>query len=163
VKRIIGLLIFAVTPFTTARAQSTIEHSADPVGKEIIALEQAWNRDIRSHDRTLVEKYLAEGYFLTVGRQGRPLGMVTRNYWLRNLSSYIVESSNIDDIAVHVYGNTAVVVMLYTQKATVGPQQVDRSGQFFITDIWVKQDDTWRVAERHSVLAEPPSPEPAQK
>jgi hypothetical protein len=157
------LLILALAPFSTARAQSTVEHTTDAVGKEIVALEQAWNRDIRLHDPTLIEHYLADGFFLTVGRQGRPLGMVTRGYWLKNLRSYIVESSNIDDIIVHVYGTTAVVVMLYTQKATVGPQQADRSGQFFITDVWVKQNDTWRVAERHSVIAEPPSSQPTPK
>jgi hypothetical protein len=31
----------------------------------------------------------------------------------------------------------------------------DRSGTFFITDIWRKTADGWRVAERHSSRPEP--------
>ena len=56
---------------------------------------------------------------------------------------------------------TAVVLMLYTQQATVGRTPTDRSAQFLITDIWVKRKGAWRVAERHSSRPEqPPTPRP---
>ena len=75
---------------------------------------------------------------------------------LENLKFYKIESYSIDDIKVNVYGETAVVLMLWTQKAKVGRAQVDRSAQFVLTDIWVKQKDGWRLAERHSSRPEPP-------
>ncbi|MFN2499868.1 MAG: DUF4440 domain-containing protein, partial [Pyrinomonadaceae bacterium] len=81
---------------------------------------------------------------------GQPLQVVPRERWLENLKFYKIHSHSIDDIKVHVYGDTAVVLMLFTQKATVGRPPRDRSAQFLITDIWVKQKDGWRVAERHS-------------
>jgi ketosteroid isomerase-like protein len=56
---------------------------------------------------------------------------------------------------IHVYGDTAVVLMLYTQKATVRGQ--DRSGQLVITDIWVNGSKGWRIVERHSSRPEVPA------
>lgn len=58
---------------------------------------------------------------------------------LADLKYYVTESFSIDDIRVSVYGETAVVFMLFTQKATVAVQGL--SAQFVITDVWVKQKD----------------------
>ena len=54
----------------------------------------------------------------------------------------------------NVYWNTAVALLLFTQKATTGGQ--DRSAQFDITDIWVKADESWLIIERHSSRPEVP-------
>ena len=102
-----------------------------------------------------MEQFLADSYFLGVAREGRPLDIVPRKDWLNNLKNYKVESFNIDEIKVNVYGKTAVVLMLFTQKALVGRGR--RDGQLLITDIWVKQKKGWRVAERHSTLIERPA------
>lgn len=92
--------------------------------------------------------------------QGGPLRVVPRERWLENLKFYKVHSYSIDDIKVSVYGDVAVVLMLYTQKATVGRTPTDRSAQFVLTDIWVKQKNGWRVAQRHSSRPEqPPAPQ----
>ena len=108
-----------------------------------------------------MSQFLADSYFLAAAFEGRPLQVVPRERWLENLKFYKIHSHSIDDIKVHVYGDTAVALMLFTQKATVGRAQVDRSAQFLITDIWVKQKVGWRVAERHSSRPEqPPPPRP---
>jgi ketosteroid isomerase-like protein len=62
---------------------------------------------------------------------------VPRADWLITLPVYEVKSFNVDSIQVHVYGETAVVFMLFAQEATVRGH--DRSAQFAITDIWVKE------------------------
>jgi hypothetical protein len=38
--------------------------------------------------------------------------------------------------------------MLWRQKARLRGQ--DRSAQFALVDIWVRNDDSWFIAERHS-------------
>lgn len=116
----------------------------------IIALEKRWNDGIKSRDVALMEQFLADGYFLAIGVKGRPLTIVPRKNWLANLPTYKIESYSIDDIRVGVYGKTAVVLMVYTQKAKVGLTGEDRSAQFVITDVWTKTKKGWRVAERHS-------------
>lgn len=126
-------------------------------------LEKKWNNAIQSQDVAQMEQFVADSYFLGVGVQGQPLQVVPRERWLENLKFYKIHSYNIDDIKVHVYGNTAVMLMLYTQKATVGRTPRDLSAQFVVTDIRVKRKDGWPVAERHSSRPEqprPPQPKP---
>ena len=123
------------------------------VEQEIIELERQWAIAIKDQDLTQMNHFLSESYFLAIGAQGQPLRIVPREAWLETLKEYRTEAFNVDDIQVHAYGTTAIVLMVFTQTATVRGQ--DRSGQFVITDIWYKQADGWRIVERHSSRPEP--------
>jgi ketosteroid isomerase-like protein len=101
--------------------------------QEIIDLEQRWNRAIQRQDAAKMANFLAPDYFLAIGTQGLPLQIMPKETWLAVLPAYVTEILTFDDLRVHVYGETAVVLMLPTQKATVRGQ--DRSGQFVITDV----------------------------
>ena len=115
---------------------------------QITELEKQWNAAIQRQDLAAMDRFLADSYFLAIAVHGSPLQIFPRASWLETLKVYKAESLTFDDIRVHCYGDTAVVLLLYTQKATVRGQ--DRSGQFVLTDIWVKQNEQWRIAERHS-------------
>ena len=161
-KFILSILLLSAAAAGSADAQSNSSKSKDASVKAIIELERKWNSAIQNQDLAGMKQFLAEGYFLAVAIDGRPLQIVPRERWLENLKFYKIHSFSIDELKVNVYGNTVVVLMLLTQKATVGRAQVDRSAQFLITDIWVKQKERWRVAERHSSRPEqPPSNRPA--
>ena len=156
------LIIIAAALAGVATAQDAPVRETGPAEQQIIELEKRWNNAIQSQDLAQMNQFLAESYFLAVAVQGRPLQVTARERWLENLKYYKIHSHSIDDMKVHVYGDTAVVLMLFTQKATVGRTPTDRSAQFLITDIWVKQKDGWRVAERHSSRPEqPPPPRPS--
>ncbi|HEX6191877.1 MAG TPA: nuclear transport factor 2 family protein [Chitinophagaceae bacterium] len=142
-KHILTLLI-AVIIIENSYAQQ----SAKSVENEIIDLEKSFAEAIKARDSVRASSMQVETYFLAVGIQGRPLQIIPRSMWLQNLKNYVVESYSFDDIKVNVYGNTAVALVLFTQKATSGGR--DRSAQFLLTDIWVKQDRGWVIAERHS-------------
>lgn len=118
------------------------------VQDEIIRLERSFADLVMTQDTIKIKKLQAENYFLAVGVQGKPLQIVPRDRWLRNLKNYVVQSYTIDEIKVNVYKNTAIALMLFTQKATSYGQ--DRSAQFVLTDIWVKKGKSWLIAERHS-------------
>jgi ketosteroid isomerase-like protein len=68
---------------------------------------------------------------LAVAIEGRPLPVVERRG------------------VVHVDGDTAVVAMMDHQRASV-PGGRDVSGNFLLTDVWIKTPRGWQVAERHS-------------
>ena len=125
------------------------------IAQEIVELEKQWSEAIQRRDADQMSRFLADSYFLAIGVQDLPVQIVPRERWLEALRFYEIESLTIDDIRVQVYSNVAVVLMLWTQRATVGGQ--DRSGQFFITDVWVNQDEGWRVTERHSSRPEQPA------
>jgi len=121
--------------------------------EQIIALEKQWAAAIQRQDVAAMPQFLSDGYFLGIGVAGVGIRVVPRTAWLETLKSYETRSFTIDDAQVHLHGDTAVVFMLITQEATVRGQ--DRSGQFVITDVWVKEPAGWRVAERHSSRPEP--------
>jgi ketosteroid isomerase-like protein len=131
----------------------------DPVVlEEITEMEMQWASAIQGQDAAAMQAILADDCVLVTGIQRQPLKVVAREPLLATLPGYRVESFSIDDIRVTRYGDLAVAVVLYTQKATAQGQ--DRSAQFLLTDIWVKTPAGWRVAERHSSRPElPPAAE----
>jgi ketosteroid isomerase-like protein len=124
------------------------EMSVQALQAEIIKLETSFADAIKAQDSTKASQFQSESFFLAVGVQQIPIQIVTKSQWLTNLKYYVTESYKIDDIKVSIFGSTAVVMMLYTQKATVRGH--DRSAQFFLTDIWNKGDMGWKISERHS-------------
>ena len=122
---------------------------------EIIDLEKSFASAIKSQDTIQTKKFLSGTYFLAIGVQGMPLQIVSRDRWLLGLQDYVTESFSIDDIKVNVYGNIAVAMLMYSQKATVRGQ--DRSVQFVLTDIWINGDKGWLITERHSSRPEVPA------
>src|SRR6478609_6542079 len=104
---------------------------------EIIALEKKFADAIKSRDSVQTSQLQSESYFLAIGIEGMPIQNIPKLQWLSTLKFYVTESYSMDDIKVSVYGNTAVAMIMFTQKATVRGQ--DRSAQFLITDIWNKE------------------------
>jgi ketosteroid isomerase-like protein len=141
------LLAFASLPAFAQTVTSAAKANTE-VGLQIVELERQWAAAIKRQDVAAMSQFHTDSYFLGLGIQNAPLRIISREQWLANLKYYVTESFSIDDIRVSVYGETAVVFMLFTQKATVRGH--DRSAQFVITDVWVKQKDEWRVAARHS-------------
>ena len=150
-KYLLNLLFALILAKTSIFAQSGDGKNDQ---NQIIALEKAFAEAIKIRDTSLARKMQAESYFLAVAIKGEPLHIIPRSRWLANLVNYVVESYSIDDVKVSIYGNTAVVLMLFTQKATSGGQ--DRSAQFLLTDIWIRQGEGWVIAERHSSRPEVP-------
>lgn len=112
------------------------------------ALEVAWSEAIRAQDREALESFLAAEYTLTVAEPGG-LSVTDRATWLKNATSvYKVHEFTFKDMVVRRYGDVAIVSSLYNQRATVNGR--DRSGDAFLTDIWVKVGGTWKVSARYS-------------
>ena len=150
-KHLITLLLATTILTSISMAQ---QQSLKTSQEEIIDLEKSFATAIKSQDTIQTKKFLSDTYFLAIGLQGMPLQIVSRERWLSGLKDYVTESFSIDDIKVNIYGSTAVVILMYSQKATVRGQ--DRSAQFVLTDIWIKGDKGWMIAERHSSRPEIP-------
>lgn len=109
-----------------------------------------WQAAIEARDVAGIEDYLHEDYalVLVVPRQVT----MRRDEWLRLLPDYVVHSYDIHEQVVDVAGDTAAVLSLATQHATVAGG--DRSGRFVISDTWLRgPDGQWRVWRRHSTPA----------
>jgi ketosteroid isomerase-like protein len=115
---------------------------------EIINLEKSFAEAIKNQDTLQTKMFQSDTYFLAYTVQDMPIQIVSKQSWLTLLKDYVTESFTINDIKVNVYGNTAIAMLIFTQKATIRGQ--DRSGQFVLTDIWTKGNKGWLITERHS-------------
>jgi ketosteroid isomerase-like protein len=75
-------------------------------------------------------------------------GLVDKEGWIAKLATYDCKEFRFDKIQVRVYGNTAVVNSWFHQDATANGK--DWSGDFLITDVWVKKNENWQVVARHA-------------
>jgi len=115
----------------------------------VLAAEDRWLEAILARNANAAETILHPDYRLIIGIEGHPLRIMQRAQWLAVLPDYRITNCSITDRQVLVYGDIAVVILLWSQTATV-PGDRDISGHFLITDIWHNSPQGWRVIERHS-------------
>jgi ketosteroid isomerase-like protein len=111
--------------------------------------EDRWLKALLARDTAAADDILHPDYRLIIGIEGQPLRVMPRQQWLALLPDYRITGHSITDRRLSLYGDTAVVVMLWSQTATA-PGDRDISGNFLLTDIWQNTPDGWRVIERHS-------------
>lgn len=115
----------------------------------VLAAEDRWLTAVLNRDVAAADSILHPDYRLIVGIEGQPFRVYTRAQWLEMLPHYNITAQAITDRQVSIYGDTAVVIVLWDQTATA-PGNRDISGRFFLTDIWHNTPEGWRVIERHS-------------
>ena len=74
--------------------------------------------------------------------------VMPRARWLEVLKHYVVHSYAIEHQYVDVDHDVAAVLSRVSMEATVLGE--DRSGQFVISDLWLRRPGGWRVWRRHS-------------
>lgn len=121
--------------------------------KDFEERENSFARAYQSKDINLLEQLLAPEYALTVS--ARPSDPISRADWLALIPKYNVQTFEIRGVQVRCLREAipgrcelAAVSSINTQKADVGGQ--DRSGEFFIVDIWSYRDGKWMVGARYS-------------
>jgi hypothetical protein len=127
----------------------------DTLTAEFEALEQAWGEALVRQDRAALERFLAPDYTLVVS--ATPDQPVARDTWLAQAEGpYRIEHFRIERLRARLLADGLVAVsLLFEQRATVGG--VDRSGVFFLTDIWRRGGANWEVVARYSAHPEPAS------
>jgi ketosteroid isomerase-like protein len=125
-----------------------------PDEAEVVELERQWAAAFQRKDIAGLQHLMADGYALIIAVQGLPLQIVPRNAWLESLEAYAIDEVAIDHVYARIYECVAVVALTWRQRARLGGQ--DRSAEFSLVDVWVRQDDGWRIAERHSSRPEHP-------
>jgi hypothetical protein len=120
-------------------------------------LEQQWADSIQRKDLdTLRHRFLSEDFALRISDDASR--KIPRSDWLAGVTAYNICSYNIRDLQVRDLGEVAIVSLVLDQDADVSG--VGRSGDFFLVDVWVRQEAGWKVAARYSsplrALPKPP-------
>jgi ketosteroid isomerase-like protein len=109
--------------------------------------------ELHSDTQALTE--LLDPDFLCVG----PLGfLLTKDQYIgaRRSGDLQQEAFDWQDVKVRVYGDTAIAVGSQIQKTKF--QGNDVSGQFRVTQVWIRRADGWTIASLHlSPIGQPPA------
>jgi hypothetical protein len=120
--------------------------------EELRLLEQRLGEAAMHMDTKALERLVGAEYTLRVGDD--PEESYPRAPWMDSLRPgnphpYKVESFHEQyHAARRLTDNLAVVSLLLTQKAT--RSGVDRSGDFYLVDVWKKTGDDWQIIARYS-------------
>ena len=123
------------------------------VAAAVRAQQEAWMAAWIANDRATLERILAPEFALIVS--SRAESRMERAAWLRTAGTeYTCEEFRYDGMKLRDFGDVVVVSSLATQRATAFGQ--DRSGTFFLTDVWrMGADGAWQVIARYSSYPEP--------
>ncbi|MGI9076917.1 MAG: nuclear transport factor 2 family protein, partial [Gemmatimonadaceae bacterium] len=134
----VGLAFAAITACTDP--ESSRNSSGDQqmeAEEQIRKLQNEWMQAWVREDRATLERILAPDYKLIVSSM--PDRPVSREQWLALIGRYTAEGVAYDKMVVRLFGDTAVVSsLLNVTGAKV--DGLDRSGTFFITDVWQRRD-----------------------
>ena len=128
------------------------QFSADPhqIDREAVLLaERGWNSAILARDVARARSFMAPEYQLILGITGQPLRVISLGTWLAMLPDYCIHEHHTDDIHVSFFIDIAICTLSHRQIADPVNGR-DICGDFLLTDIWVRRDGRWFVAERHS-------------
>ena len=118
----------------------TIEH-------ELVELSHELVRAVQEHDRDRLEELLGAEFTL----QGAA-GELDRDAFLEAASGpYEIDEFAYDEIDPQVYGNTAVIVSRYRQRAELDGR--DLSHEMRVTDVWIRRHGRWQIVRRHATVA----------
>ena len=118
----------------------------------ILSASERWMRAWRDQDRKTLEQALAPDFALVVSTA--PHYHFSRTAWIDLATgSYTCSRFAYEHIQFHRLSSDIVVMSaIADQDAELGTE--DRSGRFFVTDIWKRSGPTWKVCARYSA---PPS------
>jgi ketosteroid isomerase-like protein len=150
---IAALAVISIAATQTAKKDNSIE-------RELMQKEYDWSAAYLKHDPAMVDRILADDY---VGVDGR--GIVSNRVEEIEeakappvgtpLPDRIVTDETISDMTVRVYGNTAIVNGISTEKVqNKGNQLIIRYRR---TTVYVKRERGWQCVSFHaSRIQEPP-------
>jgi len=113
--------------------------------KLFLELEGALAASLQGGNASAVEKMLAEDFELRVASS--PGNPTPRAEWIRRSLEKPALPFGIEQMAVHDYGDVAVVSFLQTSM-TGGKREP--AGGIFAVDVWKRAGDSWKLAVRYA-------------
>jgi ketosteroid isomerase-like protein len=121
-----------------------MNEEAGPVEETILHPANDWMRAGQTRDRARLEQLVAPEFTITGAA-----GVVDRAAWMRNAAERMTfESFDYTEPAIAVYGDVALMRSRWNQTATLDGKPW--SGEFLLTDVWVRRENGWQVVARHS-------------
>jgi ketosteroid isomerase-like protein len=146
--------------------QITPPTDMDPqLTEQLRQLEQQFGEATMRRDPETVDRLLGADFTLRVGddpERSVPRAVRMENLRAQGAQEYKTESFEEQYHAARkLTDSLAVISLLLTQKATFAGR--DRSGDFYVADIWKKNGDDWKIIARYSTpIGKKPDKDPAK-
>jgi ketosteroid isomerase-like protein len=119
---------------------------------QVTKLEHDWVAAIVKKDAAAIEALLADDFNGTSPTAHvYPKSLAIED--LRN-GNLVVESMVLDEVAVNTYGDVAVAFTSQEEKSRYG--DIDTSGHYHYTNVWLRRDGRWQVVASHGSRFESP-------
>jgi ketosteroid isomerase-like protein len=143
-KRIIPMVMLAVAATSLAFGEPSAKEPKAQGGSDeqlLSQLENDWAVALTKRDLVAVDRIVSPSWMMS-DPEG---GLADKAQCDTELKSgaVTIESFTIDNLIVHVDGDTAVVFGLETEKSTY--KGADSSGQYRFTDFFVKRNGVWKA------------------
>lgn len=137
----LALLLLVPMPATAKDKKDKNNGSKSDVSEQIKSREKSRAEAVVKGDIAYMDKDTADDYTL-VNASGQ---VSTKQQMLDALKDGTLKltKDDVDDITVHMYGNTAVAIGTSTVSGTMGGHSVDNQ-QVRFTRVWVKQGGDWK-------------------
>ena len=112
-------------------------------------MERKWAEAIVNRDMATLEELIADdfaGTSWTGGTYSKTKAMTDIEFRV-----FVAESLNLEDVKVSVFGDTAVVTMIQVEKSKY--DNLDCSGRYGYSDVWVKRDGRWQAVSSYGRVA----------
>lgn len=118
--------------------------------QEILDAEREWANVVIHKDKLAADKILADEFRLT-GPELQRLSTgraATKDVWLGTLEFLDVQSFDLSDMQITLYGSAAVAFVRATMDWSIQGRPLP--GRYMLTDLWVKREGRWQVVTRIS-------------
>jgi ketosteroid isomerase-like protein len=132
-------------PQDAAAPPPAATQSPADVEAEIAKLEDEWVAAIVKKDIDKLNEILADDFNGT-GANGATFPKSTALEEIKT-GAYAVESMQMDEVSVNVYGDAAVSFTSQQEKSKYAGK--DSSGHYHFTNVWVKRNGKWQVVASH--------------
>jgi ketosteroid isomerase-like protein len=127
-------------------------------------LETQMLQAVQKRDKAALTAMLTDDFALEMPNADRTAG----EDWVDSVMTkdFVLEKFGVHQVSVIDLGNAAIVKFDRLQQATY--KGAKENGQFFVVDLWKKDGDTWKLANRYvskvsSVVPEQSAPKPTGK
>ena len=94
------------------------------------------------------EALISPDFAFSMALEGRPNYVLNRSEWMNGISYYDLKNFSIGDLTAHPLDKSTVVTHFRLIRSAKMGQTVDMSGEFVMTDVWVKVKNQWQLYRR---------------
>jgi hypothetical protein len=124
------------------------EAAMEKTTSEFMALEAKLMGAAQLKNTAEEEALVSPDFAFSMALEGRPNYVLNRSEWIKGIRYYDLKNFSIGDLTAHPLDRNTVVTHFRLVRSAKMGKTVDMSGEFVMTDVWVKTKGQWQLLRR---------------